>query len=693
MASLAELVREDYTSPMEPPPPARDPLTFIRSLMNPKGEFAGQPYEPALHPAQLVFWVVYCLCRYVNWVLAADAQSGKSWLIQCILFYHAIELRRDVLYGLPDMRFASDVWHKKIAEAMEKSGLKHHLPTSGSGSGGGADIDTVYLVNAGSIEFHGANGKNKGGGNDGRTIPTIIDDEFDSLPPKIIAKNEHRADSYFRQAQRLRASTVKDDDQSNILQSYDNSTRARTCYECPHCHLHTTFDFERFTADTTTDDSAAASARIGCQHCDVALTEDERQTMIARPRLILADQTMDQTGRIVGDDPLAQMVNTINDTVAKLWGSTVDATAVIAAAPTFPRPPGGITFGIRWSRFDNPFKSLGETAQSYRAALMAERVGNAEPIIDFFHEVLARQYPRKASETDTDPSRLVLRSAESSYDRNTVPSQALFLTANIDQQKRLLVWLVKAHDREGRTWRIAWGKDDICGQREEPTDAQRIAALDRVRALLTAGFPRIGGSTMTPVIIGLDVAEWPDKVAAWARSKRDIMPTHGTGREQVARMKRGDGRRVDDTMLEGWYDLREQHSHGGTWRILWLDSDPVKHELSRSFARATDEPGSSMLPRGLSANSDNVPPGQTDLHLIDHLTSERWTKDPKTGKHHWTRVQGHAHNDLWDCDYVTQALGMYFITKNPKYTPPNPNRPKGSGVRSNDAWGSGLGWT
>lgn len=690
MASLAELVREEFTSPMEPGDPPRDPLTFIRSLMNPKGEFAGQPHEPALHPAQLVFWVVYCLCRYVNWVLAADAQSGKSWIIQAILFFHAIELRRDVLYGLPDMRFASDVWHKKIAEAMRLSGLEHHLPTSGSGSGGGADIDTVYLRNAGSIEFHGANGKLKGGGNDGRTIPTIINDEFDSLPAKIIAKNEHRADSYFRQAQRYRASTVKDDDQSNILQSYENSTQGRTCYECPHCHLHTTFDFERFTSDSTSDDSAMTTARIGCQHCDVALTEAERQLMIARPRLILGGQTMDQAGRIVGEDPLGQMVNAINDTVAKLWGSTVDATTVIAAAPRFPQPPGGMTFGMRWSRFDNPFKGLGETAQAYRAALLAERVGNPEPLIDFYHEVLARQYPRKTGDADTDPGRLVLRSAESTYERDTVPRQALFLTANIDQQLRLLVWLVKAHDREGRTWRVAWGKDDICGQREQPTDAQRIAALDRVRDQLAAGFPRVDGGTMAPVLIGLDVAEWPDKVAAWARTKSDVMPIHGTGREQVARMKRSDGKRVDDAMLEGWYDLREQSSHGGTWRILWIDSDPVKHELSRSFARPIGEPGSSMLPRGLTADSDNPVEGMPDLHLIDHLTSERWGKDPKTGKFRWLRVQGHAHNDFWDDDYITQALGMYFLTKNPQYDPSPVSGNGGRRSESNDL-GSHMG--
>jgi hypothetical protein len=51
-------------------------------------------------------------------------------------------------------------------------------------------------------------------------------------------------------------------------------------------------------------------------------------------------------------------------------------------------------------------------------------------------------------------------------------------------------------------------------------------------------------------------------------------------------------------------------------------------------------------------------------------------------------------NDHFDNTYVTQALGQYFLTNNPRYVPPNPNGPKpGSGKRGNEAWGSGLGWT
>lgn len=692
MSTLAELVEQEYALPLLPKPPPRDAYTFALSLRNPKGEFAGQPYNPAMHPGQVVFLVVYVLCGFRNWVLCADAQSGKSWLIQVMLFYHTCELGRDVLYGLPDMRFASDVWNDKLEEGFRLGGLAHHLPDRGSGSGGGTDIETVYLKDAGSVSFHGANGKNKGGGNDGRTKPTIINDEFDSLPDEISNKNETRADSYFRIARRFRASTVKDDEISNILLSYENSLKARLHYPCPHCGAWITLDagkerdgtaagFERFQVDTTTDDTAFSTAAIVCTGCAVLLTEDDRQRMITTPRIALAGQHLDQAGQIIGEGPTVDMVRAINDTVAKvLAAKPADIPAILAAAPRFPQPPGSITFGLRWCRFDNPFKTIGDTAQLYRAAVMKEQSGNSKTLQHFYHEVLARQFPRKGAEEEATAAKLVARSIESTYERGTVPAGALFLTANIDQQKRLLLWLVKAHDREGRTWRVQWGQEDICGQREEPTPAQRTAALDRVHAKMRAGFRREGiATTMSPVLIGLDVAEWPDLVATWARSKRDVMPIHGTGRQQVERMKRGDGKRIE--YLEGWYDLREQENHGGTWRILWLDTDHVKHELTRAFNRAAGVPASAMLPKGLDEHSD----------LIQHLTSERWQKNPKTGRNEWKKIG--PFNDHWDNDYVTQALGMYFNTQNPRYTPPNPNGPKSGTQRRDETWGGGLGWT
>ena len=449
---------------------------------------------------------------------------------------------------------------------------------------------------------------------------------------------------------------MKDDDRSNILIAYDNSARGHINYQCPSCKGWTQLDFERFSAETTSDESANTTARIACQACDTLLDEDQRQVMLAAPRLTIGDQQLDQSGDVIGEDAQCEMVRAINRVVTELSGSTRNATEVIAAAPRFPVPPGSITFGLRWNRFDNPFKPLGETAQSYRAALMQDQSGDAQGLIDFYHEILARQFPRPNRDEETDANRLALRSRESTYERDAVPASALFLTANIDQQKRLLVWLVKAHDRAGRSWIIAWGQEDICGQRVEPTKEQRTEALDRVYAMLNEGFRTANDVIMVPAIKGLDVAEWPDLVAEWARGRPDVMPVHGTGRTQVERMKRGDGHRVEDCFMEGWYDLREQTNHGGSWRILWLDTDNIKHELSRSFARAIDEPGSAMIPLGLDHQSD----------LIQHLTSERWQKSKKTAtKMVWEKVG--RYNDHWDNAYVTHALGKYFLAKNPGF--------------------------
>jgi hypothetical protein len=694
VSTLAELIEQEFIAPLVPKPAPRDAYTFALSLTNPQGEFAGKPYDPGLHPGQVLFLVVYVMCGYRNWVLCADAQSGKSWLIQVLTYYHTCELGRDVLYGLPDMRFASDVWNDKLEVGLRLGGLAHVLPDRGSGSGGGTDIETVYLKNAGSISFHGANGKLKGGGNDGRTKPTIVDDEYDTLPEEIINKNETRADAYFRIARIFRSSTVKDHQVSKICLAYDNSAKGRPHYKCPHCKRRIVLDagkerdggsaagFERFQIDITSDDTAEATAAIVCTACGVLLSEEDRQVMLIDPRLALDGQQFDEHDRIAGDGPTADMVRAINDTIAKILNARrSDIPTILAAAPRFPQPPGTVTFGLRWCRFDNPFKTMGNTAQLYRAAVLKDQAGNSKSLEHFYGEVLARQFPRRGGDSETTAPRLVARSAEGTHDFGQVPAEALFLTANIDQQKRLLLWLVRAHDRSGRTWTVQWGQEDICGQRVEPTPDQRIAALNKVRALLQAGFPRQGAtSRMSPVLIGLDVAEWPSLVAEWARSRRDIMPVHGTGREQVERMKRGDGKRIE--FLEGWYDLREQDNHGGIWKILWLDSDHVKREMIDAFNRPAGSPASAMLPRGLSEQSD----------LIQHLIAERRQKNPKTGRMEFVKVG--PFNDHFDNTYVTQALGQYFLTNNPRYVPPNPNGPKpGSGKRGNEAWGSGLGWT
>jgi hypothetical protein len=61
VSTLAELIEQEFIAPLVPKPAPRDAYTFALSLTNPQGEFAGKPYDPGLHPGQVLFLVVYVM--------------------------------------------------------------------------------------------------------------------------------------------------------------------------------------------------------------------------------------------------------------------------------------------------------------------------------------------------------------------------------------------------------------------------------------------------------------------------------------------------------------------------------------------------------------------------------------------------------------------------------------------------------
>jgi hypothetical protein len=654
-----QLVVAFYVPLMAPPEVAKELFAFARALLNPAGEFKGKPYEPSLHPAHPFFLWAVISGRWKNFVIAADTQSGKSWLIQVVLFWYVTELKLDALYGLPDMRFASDVWMKKIRYAMEVSGLGRFLPKSGSGSGGGTDIDSVYFDDAGSLSFFGAGGHRKGGGNDGRTLPVIINDELDSLPREIINKNDARADQFFRQARRFKASTVKDDDDSKILGALAESTQGHLEYLHKACGKWTPMEFEQLDYDATSDKTAAATARIICARCGQkdAFDEDRRQAALKRPRLVFPNGAFCWFDVPAGSLPVPDRL-------------VIDGEI-----------PENTSFGIAWSCFDNPFKPLGEKiAVKHRRAVLESTNGRSRDLIDFYHDDLRRQFPREASEEDLDAIALAQRSSASSYAKGTVPADATFLTAAFDQQLRLLLYVVKAHAADGRTWIIDWNMVNICGPREQPTPAQRKLAYAAGEAEVKRGYLQHGSAhRMIPVIIGMDVADWPDIASEWMRDRSDWMPLHGAGAELAGKMARGEGK--DTARLAGWYQLKEQKAHGGEWRILWIEHDEVKHELTRAYARPINSSAAAHLPNGL---------GAMDL-LILHLTSEEWIRIPEKKRFGWVKTR-YRFNDYRDCDYYTHALGQYWLHEHPNYEPPQGTA--GASEDDDEDGGGGMGaWT
>ncbi|MBA3684660.1 MAG: phage terminase large subunit family protein, partial [Planctomycetes bacterium] len=146
------------------------------------------------------------------------------------------------------------------------------------------------------------------------------------------------------------------------------------------------------------------------------------------------------------------------------------------------------------------------------------------------------------------------------------------------------------------------------------------------------------------------------------------------------KMKRGSGKKESE--LAGWFDL-VAYDQPRRWRVLWPNSDSVKHELVRAFARDMNLPGALMLPRSLGVQDD----------IIQHLTAERWQYNQDLKRKAWTKIG--RFNDYWDCSYYNLALGQYWLTEHPNYRPtggPVAQRPQRDDDTPNLSWSENLGW-
>jgi phage terminase large subunit GpA-like protein len=635
---------DEYEGAVARPPNPRDLVNYARSLRIPAGPQGpreggpGDPYSPESHPAQHCLLQELARGHWHRMVVVACTQDGKSWVIQIFCFWITTELREPLVYGLPDMRFAADVWREKIQPGMEHSGLRDFLPRVGPGSGGGSNVTTIVLNGGGLWMFLGAGGKNKAGAA-GRTARAVVVDEFGKIKPTLATKFDRRADAYGEDGYLLKAGTVESDRDDQLLEQYFLSTRSRLWYRCHHCQGFTPLDWEQVTYDKASDSSARASARVACRACGAQWTDVERKANLIDWRLVHHGQHADPDGIVRGAAP--------------------DTT----------------TLGLLWCALDSPRRSLEKLCADHRSAEILYDRGNAQPLIDFWHDELARAFPRRDEESENvTTSHLAGRSAGSGYHAQrlsadtaqwqvaVIPPDIEWTTAAVDQSKRRLWYVIRGHHRDGRTWILGWGRIPVCGDLEEPTPQQRIAALDRLNVYLMRGIPHATAGIITTAINGVDIGYARDLTLEWIGQHPGWLAVRGTGDEQMEGMSASSGKVQAER--RGWYLLREYGRQTGAWcEVLWIDSDSVKLELTRAMRREIGSPGSAMLPTGLAA----------DDRLLQHLTSEEWLPNA-SGTFEWKQVG--RFNDWFDCAYYTQALHWYVLDRLPDriVTPGTPDQ-------------------
>jgi phage terminase large subunit GpA-like protein len=493
-------------------------------------------------------------------------------------------------------------------------------------------VDTVQLHGGGLIIFLGAGGTNRSG-QAGRTARWVLVDEFGKIKPLLTSKFDRRADAYDLEGRLVKAGTVENDDQDQMLTEYELSSRGRMHWRCHVCGRYGTLDWEQVDADWSSELSAAATVRIRCLRCGAPWTDIERQANLMHGVEVHHGQTVDDNGQVVG--PL----------------------------------PETYTYGMRWSALDSPRRSLAKLASDFVLATHKAERGDTQALIDFYHDQLTRTYPKQGEDTqDLDISNLAARSAASNYDVVTiavesgaqvvvdkVPGWVEFCTLAVDQSKRRLWYVIRGHDHDGRCAHLAWGRIPICGDLDEPSIPQRITALDHMERIRAAGLPT-GHGAMAISIAGIDVGYEPDDTHRWISQNPHWIAVRGTGDRQMTGMQTTMPTGTAIASVPGWYQLREYNAKTGrSYQILWIDSDAVKTETARAFRRPLDATGAAWLPRGLG----------TDDHLLAHLAAEKWLKTPG-GKFTWVKVARFA--DWWDCTYYTAGLARYLLDHYPERT-------------------------
>lgn len=630
-----DLIADEASRILAPPPRPRPVLEFACSLRWPDGPDAGERVDPRSHPAGYEIAKDFAEGGYDEMVNLGPVQDGKTWwTIVLPMLYFLAELRLSATYGVPDRALAGKAWRAKLKPTIENCGLAHLLPKSGPGSDGGAP-DDVLMTTGARLYMLGAGARNEAG-QAMVTSAGVFIDERDSIRSRWVELLKARSAAYDVLARNHETSTIKDDDKSATWAVYQGSTACRLWFACPTCAAaqHATggwqlLEWEQVDADWTNDETARESVRLVCRH-DPAhrLTENDRQAMLRQWRRVSRGQAVTADGTITGDKP-----------------------------PTRRR-------GLRWSSLDSPRKSLPRLAVQFRQACeRRDAYGDHEPLRQFYRDMLALPYraDRDGSDVlqmfgaDYDRTRAYLATRSSAHGWATLvdhkdeaglfsrhiaplPPGATMAVVTIDVQENRCYWLIVAADADLRTWDVAHGYEYGTHERLPTSEAEMHSIIDRVRDEIV---PDVCDAL--PIVArGVDVNYRTDELVRWLTTNRDWLPVVGAG-EEVAGKKRAehDAKNLPGvvylTRPDGWQLGSQQPLH-------LVDVDRVREQAQTAFLRPVGSVGAAHLPRGLKAGSAYI------MHLCGELLQE----DPRNGRRKWRKQTGR--HDYLDCRTYAVAL-------------------------------------
>lgn len=610
-------------------PPTKVPnhRETAKDIKFPDGPKMGETYDPTLDPVHAFVTQELDNPRWNRFVWVGAVQTGKSLLLMLTILRALCHLFQSVVYSQPTGPKINEAWTGKLQPIIETSAFRTWMPQKGQGSKGSQSLSFLLFrnpkTNARAGMLYGIPGGGKSEAAQAAvTAPVIANDEVDSYKDRhrveLIAK---RADSFGKRAKRIYTSTVKKDQDSIILGLYNDSTRSRLWFKCPHCPPSTNawqpMEWEQVVYDSTDELTAMESVRYVCKHNACRISEDDRLHMLSEWKGVHDGQTVDEKGTVSG---------------------------------LIPRTT---TFGLLWSGLDSTIRSMPMLASEHYRAAKSMEAGDHGPMRSFYRDQLCREYTGELEELETaglitwqhlqrrtigekwgptrpisdrDPS----RPQEFLYSRHVAPTpnDAENSVLTVDVQHNRVYWLLRAFNRIGTSWLVGWGYE--YGRADhEPTDKQETKALlNRVWSAVKgyAGHADI-------VVAGLDVGDNTETLREWVNE---------TGSPWRAMKGYTHHMKAEEFDVEGLAYWRDG--------IILMQADAARDLFHVTLRRPLNADGATHFPYGI---------GMQDIYIFRHLVSEQTGIDPDTKKR--IIIRGSGRNDFLDCAKMSETLIVGYL--------------------------------
>ena len=384
-----------------------------------------------------------------------------------------------------------------------------------------------------------------------RSLPVkyLLMDEIDAYPSDVGGEGdpeevaEKRTDTFGARAKRMRVSTPKIKGTSRIDRRYKEGTQGKYHLPCPHCAHEQVLRWSqmRWTivqrhelvcqgCGTVSEVEAGAATACGacghanpaeavralptddvssvhyeCEACGFEIAEHHKAELLGRGRWIHAAPGRGEV--IADDDPHPWAI------WARIGG------AVQRFVPAFVKP-------MSW-HLPALYSPLGwfSWTKAVRQFLRAQAGGydedTEEPLLQVFHNtVLGEAFEVEGEQPQSE----ILSQRAEAYRLQTVPREALILTAGVDVQGDRLEYLVQGWGRNEQQWTIDYGR--IHG---EPLDLGPEGPWAQLELLLEKAYPHAGGSTLRITAMAVDSGFLTSTVYLWARKwqHRHVFATKG----------------------------------------------------------------------------------------------------------------------------------------------------------------------